>query len=317
MAELINQFFWSFSAAKDFETCPRRRYWAKYAAWGGWSAKAEPRSRAAYRLSKMESRFTLAGRVAEEAVRWMLQRQQEGCTVSSDDAYTTIARPRLNTAWKQSKEGAWRADPKRHVCLHEHYYPELTEIPESEWTADLRDRVKRCLEHAASFVLPRLAPVRAVDEVPLDAPDRNRRVEGFEWEGITVFAVPDYVYRQDGQWHIHDWKTGRPKPEHGDQLSIYGLWASCRHGVDADAIHVYLEYLADGKVASEPMSESRLTSAGEWILSSVADMAAYLENADWKRNVPRPKEEWDMTVDRAECARCPFYELCKPELESI
>ena len=47
MAELINTFSWSISARADFEECPRRRYLAKYAMWGGWNADAPELARAA------------------------------------------------------------------------------------------------------------------------------------------------------------------------------------------------------------------------------------------------------------------------------
>ncbi len=309
MAELINTFSWSFSAASDFEVCRRKRYWSKYAAWGGWDAKAPEIARTAYRLNKMDSRHTLQGRATEEAVRWVLGEKQAGRTRTVDEAYETAARPLLNGAWKQSKSGAWRADPKRNVCLHEHYYPELHPDLDPKWPEFLKEHVCLCVRNFMETVLPRLAEVRVEDEVTIE------KMESFELDGLTVYAIPDYVYRQNGDWHIHDWKAGRPHPDHMKQLAIYGLWAQVKHGVPAEQIKVYIEYLKEGRVAMEPVTAAMLDEARALIVESSMDMADYLRDGDARKNKPLPREEWDMTPDRRICARCTFYELCKPEFE--
>lgn len=309
MAELVNTFSWSFSAASDFEGCRRKRYWSKYAAWGGWDAHAPTTARTAYRLNKMESRHTLQGRGTEEAVCWMLRAYQAGRAPTADEAYDAAARPLLNAAWKQSKSGAWRADPKRNVCLHEHYYPELHPDLDPQWTQTLKEHVQTCVRKFVETVWPRLADVTPDDEVSVD------RLESFELDGLKVYAIPDYVVRQDAVWHIHDWKAGRPRPEHSKQLAVYGLWAHEKHGVAPDQIRVYIEYLKEGRVAMEQVTSEMLDEIRAFIAESSMDMADYLEEGDARRNKPRPREEWDMTADRATCARCNFYELCKPEFE--
>ncbi len=317
MADLKNRFSWSFSAAKDFDVCPRKRYWAKYAAWGGWSKDAAQVTRLAYRLSKMESRFTLMGQVIERAVRSMLQRHQEGSVLEPAQAYEDVVRPLLNTAWQESRRGAWKDDFRKHTCLHEHYYPQFVRGTEKELIEGIRERVQRCLTNFHEQVLPRLAHVRPENEVALDTPELNRKVEGFEWHGIQVYAVPDYVYQLDDTWHIHDWKTGRPDPSHRDQLEVYALWAHVKHKVPVERLNIYLEYLNDGYVVSEPITQESLDHIGEKIVSTATDMADYLEDGDVQRNQPRPKEEWDLAPDISECQRCAFYELCQPELENI
>lgn len=274
---------------------------------GGWSSAAPDRARRAYRLNKMDSRHTLQGRVTEEAVRWVLREAQAGRKRTVEEAYEAVARPALNAAWKSSKSGAWRDDPKRNVCLHEQYYPDLHAELDPAWPSALRDHVQRCIGHFIATVLPRLEGVTPADEVPLGAP------ESFEIEGVTIYAVPDYVYVRDGQWHIHDWKAGRPKPEHLKQLAIYALWAREKHGVAAEQIRVYVEYLSTGQVCMEPVTDQMMEEALAFIAESVADMADYLEDGDWRANRPLPQAEWDMTTEHQVCRRCNFYELCKPE----
>jgi hypothetical protein len=315
MAELKNTFSWSFSAAEDFEECRRKRYWSKYAAWNGWAERAPERARTAYRLNKMESRFSLQGRAVEMAVLWVLREGQAGRRVSADEAYQQIARPYLNKRWKESRDKVWRANPKAHCCLHEHYYPDLHQTPEKEWTAALSERVTRCIVHFIEKVLPRLEHVRPEQEVAIATPGQGGDPEYVEWNGVKIYAIPDYVYRVDEQWHIHDWKTGKPKIEHKDQLAIYGLWAHLKHGVAPERITVYLEYLNEGIVAGEALTAGRLEEVRAFIRNSIADMSDYLEDGDLKRNAPLPQPDWDLAPTRGPCRTCNFYELCRPEFD--
>ncbi len=291
----------------DFEICRRKRYWSKYAAWGGWKSGAPPPTRQAYLLNKLDSRHTLMGRATENGVRWALDEQQAGRAPTAEAAYEAAARPLLNRAWQDSKSGAWQQNPKNRIGLHEHYYPQLHPNLPGDWPAKLRAYVMRCVDNFIQTVLPRLRTVTPDQEVVLAAP------ESFSWEGLTIYAVPDYVYQQDGIWHIHDWKAGKPSAHHLKQLAVYALWAHTKHQVSPEAIRLYVEYLHEGRVAVETGSAALLDQARSFIQASAMDMADYLKEGDPQRNQPRPREEWDMTPERTVCRRCNFYELCAPE----
>jgi len=86
-----------------------------------------------------------------------------------------------------------------------------------------------------------------------------------------------------------------------------------KHGVPAEQLKVYIEYLKEGRVAMEPVTAEMLDEARALIVESSTDMADYLHDGDAQRNKPLPREEWDMTPDRRICARCNFHELCKQE----
>ncbi len=308
---LTNRFSWSYSAATAFETCPRKRYWSKYAAWGGWSPEAPKEARDAYRLGKMDSRFTLMGQVVEATIQWLLKEVQAGRQPSAETAYETVARPQLNEAWKASKSGRWREDPKRCICLHEHYYPALHAQLATDWPQQLKAAVMQCIEHFIADIMPRLKDVQPSDEVAVDP------LQAVEWEGLRVYAVPDYVFQREDEFCIIDWKAGQPNPSHAKQLAIYAWWARQVHGIAPERMRLNIAYLQTGQVVEEAGSEALIASAEDWIRTSAMDMAAYLKNGDLEANQPCAKEEWDMTPERSVCQRCNFYALCEPEFERL
>ena len=90
MAQLINTFSWSFSAAADFDECRRRRFWSKYAMWGGWAKSAPAISQKAYMLNKMDNRYSIMGKAVEDSIMWILRQNQNGKICSAQDAYEQL-----------------------------------------------------------------------------------------------------------------------------------------------------------------------------------------------------------------------------------
>ncbi len=314
MAELINTFSWSISARADFEECPRRRYLAKYAMWGGWKAEAPDLARAAYRLGKMENRFTLQGNAVERAAMWAFRQVQAGQAVTAAQAYETVAKPYLNQCWTDSKKKLWQTNPKKYCCLHEHYYPAHHHTPEAEMTARMIEQIMRCLTNFLEQVLPRLGKVRPEQEVQIAHADGGDP-ESFPFEAIKVYAIPDYAYREGDILHIHDWKAGSEKTAHRDQMIVYGLWANTKYNHTPEQIQVHLEYLAKGATQSMTLTGNDLEGARGLIRESVAAMAEYLVAGDIRKNQPLPQEDWEQSADLDTCRQCRFYELCKSELE--
>jgi CRISPR/Cas system-associated exonuclease Cas4 (RecB family) len=312
MAELENLFSWSHSAAKDFEECRRRRYYEKYAKWGGWNRQATPEQKTAYRLSKLSNRYQLLGDAVEKSVMWMIRANQRGQTPTAEEAFQTVARPLLRAKWDESTCGEWRAVPKK-CCLHEHYYPDLHAGVDRERVVEVGTLARTCLENFARLFLPRFAGISPADEVEI-ASVHDGAPEFFEVDGLRVYAIPDYVHREGPLWRIHDWKAGKPRPEHPRQVLVYALWAQRKHQVPPDRVRLHLEYLQVGESLEVPVAEADLTATLEGIRESMLDMREYLEDADPVANRPRPKEEWELADEPRVCTRCNFYELCKPEL---
>lgn len=317
MGKLKNEFSWSFSAANDFEQCQRKRYWGKYGKWGGWERQAGELQKKAYQLDKMDSLYTILGQAVEDAAMHMLRRHQRGEHCGVDEAYDKIAKPFMNTAWIDSKKEKWRDNPKRYTCLHEHYYKTLDTGQERALTERLVEQAKRCLGHFSERILPRLANVSRDMEIPVDTPGVGGDAEHFYCEDVKIYAIPDYVYRREGAIHIHDWKAGRRKESHLDQLAVYGLWADVKHRRDGEDICVYVEYLDEGEIVADVIGANEIERVKTRIETSVADMTEMLVDADRRRNQPLPMEEWELALDPAICRHCKFFELCRKELSDL
>ena len=313
MTELVNTFSWSISAAQDFAECRRRRYWSKYAMWNGWKEEASTIQRTAYRLNKMENRFNLRGNAVERAVIWIIRQTQEGKQVTVDNVYEAAARPFLNQCWLESKKKRWQDNPKKFCCLHEHYYPKHHHSSELDMTSRIADEIKLCISNFIQKSLPGLKGIKSEHEVSV-ATVTSGDPENFQFEGIKIYAIPDYVYRKNDEIHIHDWKSGKPNPFHVNQMAIYGLWAHLKHNIPPDKIQVHIEYLQSAHVQNIQFGESNLQAIRDVIHYSVSEMTEYLIDGDVRRNAPLPKEDWDLAANMDICKQCKFYELCAPEL---
>ncbi len=318
MGELKNTFSWSFSAAEDFEACRRRRYWSKYGMWGGWARNATPEQKTAYRLNKMDNRWGLMGQAAENAIMWVLKQHQQGTPVDAEAAWKTIARPFMTKKWNESTEGNWRSAPKQYCCLRGHYYKTLSGEEEKDAKRQLAAQIQNCIANFIEKVLPRIGTIEPNQEFQIATPEQGGDVEHFIYEGVKIYSIPDYAYKIGGEVHIHDWKAGKIKAgQHRLQLSLYALWAIVKYGATLDKIFLYVEYLNEGQVLPFQLTEADLKETKALMSDSVGEMTEYLVDGDREKNEPLPKEEWELTLDPANCRQCNFYELCKPELDAL
>jgi CRISPR/Cas system-associated exonuclease Cas4 (RecB family) len=263
----------------------------------------------------MDNIYSLQGQAAEETVMWILREAQAGRFVDTEQAYTRIAQPFLRRKWQESQEQLWKANAKRYCCLREHYYGIWDKETAHERTKTMADYTRTCITNFIERILSRLKDIKPEDEVLIAGPGQGGDPESFEMEGIKIYAIPDYVHREGTVMHIHDWKAGKVKASHQEQLALYGLWAHVKKGVAVDDVCCYVEYLATGQMAPVVFSQESMEQIIERISESVADMRGYLVDENLDTNKSLPKTEWELTADPRLCRMCNFYELCRPELE--
>ena len=315
MGELINTFTWSFSADEAFNTCRRKRYWGKYEMWNGWSKSAPEIKRKAYMMTKIQNRYSIQGVAAEDSIMWVLKEFQKGNTPTAEEAYEAVAKPYLNKCWKESRDQLWRSSPKKCCNLQEHYYG--SDDVSADWIKGTIETVKRCINNFIDQIYPRLSHVTIENEVHVDTVQNASEPEHFRYEGIKIYSIPDYVYKENGKLHIVDWKSGKMKPEHRYQLGIYGLWGCEVHGYKPEDIILSLEYLSLNERIELPFSDEYRQEILQVIGTSVGEMSEYLKDMDREKNIPIPREEWELAENTYVCKFCNFFELCKPELERV
>jgi hypothetical protein len=297
MAELRNEFTWSFSRRQTFEAC-RRRYWFRYYAfWGGWGRDAPELARKAYFFSKMGTVRMLLGSAVHETIADLLRALKSGREPTSP--YEQV-RVRMNEAWRASKEERWRAfGPKQAPPLFEHYYG--LPVPPEE-TARLREQAQRCVrgflesEVYRSIVRAGAASFRSIDAL-----------EVAELGGVPCFVAPDFAYDDAGTTWLLDWKTGSERDDHELQLLAYAEFARQKWRLDPARMRAADLMLDDGRAIEVKIDAGRLAGAAETIRASAAAMRAAL--ADPKGNVA-DRAALPPTTDARQCRRCSFREIC-------
>ncbi len=301
MSALANEFSWSHSRHESFQACLKRYYFAYYASWGGWDENAPARVRELYRLKRLSTRQQWAGHHAHQAIEFLLKNARR----DPSGEIAASAEPRqidlMRREFRDSRAGAYRADPVHVPGLFEHEYQ--LEISAEEWKATV-DRVAVAIrQFLAGDVW------QAIQEVPDDGFLAVERRAHFLLDGLKVYAVPDLVIRRGGQVIIYDWKTGvAPLAEHRTQLGVYALlaldrWTAAPGEIEAVAYNPILD-----RREAFAYSADDLETLREFVRDSADEMLFPLENPE--SNDAGDGANFDCADDEAPCKTCPFLRAC-------
>ncbi|HXF06763.1 MAG TPA: PD-(D/E)XK nuclease family protein [Blastocatellia bacterium] len=298
MTELKNEFSWSVSRHRAFETCRRLYFLHHYAHWGGWEYGADEQAKKCYLFTKMHTLDSWAGDIIHRTIAAALKRLWQGQSPNLD-AMKQQAIKHLRDGWTQSKERLWEQNPKKFVNLFEHYY--RIEIS-PERTAELKARVLACLENFWNS--PVLRFIRSVDRSGWKAIEQLTR---FRLGEIPIWIKIDFALLDQGHLFIYDWKSGREDEEDRKQLVCYALYAVDQWGIPPDRITIVPFYLRENAVREYTLTAEEIINTKEEIFQSAAEMLALLD--DPRENRGRI-ENFPMTTDRRKCERCFFQEIC-------
>lgn len=297
MADLVNEFSWSFSRQQVFEACRRRYYYRYYQFWGGWDRRAPEPVRLAYVFSKMQSLPMLIGIAVHETLENLLKSQQRGRPLGNP---VDLMRARLNQTWQDSRRERWReVGAKRCPPLFEHYYE--VEVSK-ERLQELRDKaiacIQRFLESDLYATIQRcgVSSWRSIEELAILPLGEDR-----------CFVSPDFAFDRDEETWLLDWKTGRPRASMKLQLLSYALFARERWDVPVGRLRAFDCFLAEGQLDEIEITEASLAEAEREIRDQITAMKATL--ADPAANEAR-KEDMPPTTDGNECRRCFFRAIC-------
>lgn len=306
MAELSNDFAFSWSRHKMFYECPRKLYWQYYGSWNGWEAEAPRNAQLAYRLKNIKNLTMLVGETFHEELAEILRRRGAAPTAVPVNQLKADMERRLIKRLRESRNSDWEryGDPKHYTILFEDYYQSgVNEQTESEALASLH----RCVEGLGAEPFGRR--VFAVKKEQLRYIDPKTVAEKrVSVDGLVLYASPDLVVEDEhGGLHIVDWKTGRPYKPNLAQLAVYGIFVKEKFGTPLERLTAHLIYLSAGTREKHNVVEG-VEEARRAISTYVEDVRERLTDA--AANVAGDIERFPMTEKKSLCRTCNFRELC-------
>lgn len=300
---LVNEFAWSLSRDAVAERCMREYWYAYFCAWGGWERKASEESRTAYHVKKLDNRWSLPGKVAHAAIdRWVLS-FRSGAPISNAHIIEG-ALEELRNHYRASKRGDYMHS--KAPGFIEHYLEQS--VAKSEWVemgAKLEEGMRNFFADFAIGLAPKLGSLL-----------RFEKFSKLDVEGTPVFAVPDFVLGDvtdflDALALVIDWKFGRPRDSHVDQLVLYTMFVSQRTGIPEEKIAGVDRYLTEGSSKTIMPGWDGFATKREELVTRIKSRHEQIKSLmDGPETAPR--EAFPLTSDEKHCVSCRFRRLCKP-----
>ena len=239
--------------------------------------------------------------MVHDVIETVLHDLKWGRLVTVDELHKR-ARERMVRQWRESKSKEWEFDPKHRSNLFEHYYGDGSIDRRS---VEVRDKINRCLENfRRSATYAQLQKIGKTDWVAVE------ELERFPVDGSPVWVKIDCSFRDPdtGRLILVDWKTGKKRPEHRQQLECYALHAvRTMEGIEAEDIVLRPIYLDTGDEMDLVVSQDDLDALEAKIVGSMGDMRSAL--SDVEGNVAEI-DNFPMVKDQRPCRWCNFRELC-------
>jgi hypothetical protein len=299
MADLRNEFSWSFTRHKTWVECRRQYYWNYYGYWNGWSDNAPDEARLAYRLKKMQSLPMWLGDLVHRMIERILGdlRNRE---LNRIDRYQEQARDIMNRQWLQSVERKWMWKPKYNLNLFEHYYG--LEVTKEDRLA-ARDKVFACLAHFFD------SPIfEALSALPPGGWKSLEVLEKFPVGDLPVFVKIDCATQDDSLLRIYDWKTGKATEDTQTQLACYALFARQVWNIPLERQRLVSFYLEPSEIRELAPTVESLIETKDFILRSMEEMTGTLDGPIGENRLSI--DACPMTDRKFRCRRCFFREIC-------
>ena len=302
---LTNDFSWSKSRHEKLQECQRAYYLHYYASWGGWDKAASEDARQLYILKKLSNRFTWAGSLVHQSIKETLTDLRFGRPVDANNVVEWAHR-RMQRDYRTSRARTyWQEKGRREFTgLVEHEYAEP--VTNADWKSSW-ESVKAALEWFLRS--PWLDKARSLGRDQWIEVDESFETANFSLEGLKVFAIPDFAYRdQDGTPWVVDWKTGKAREGYDAQVLGYALYVAQRYHFPVEQVKAVLVYLNEGKEQEVQVDLSQVEGFLTLFRESVARMRSLLH--DVAENRPRGQDAFPMQEDVSRCARCVFRRAC-------
>jgi hypothetical protein len=300
---LKNEFQWSVSAQRGFNSCKRAFYYDKYGSWGAWEFNASDEVKKVDMLKNLKTEHLWVGQVIHESVRQALIKARAKMHIDPDALVEAMMKS-LRTDYNNSKQGHYKVKRKTCGLLH-HEYNLL--VSETELEA-LYARAGGCLRNFLNSELFKelmAAPAKEFMFIDEDKPQQ------FSFEGNKISLKLDFVRVKQEGLQIYDWKTGLH--ENGEdertQLGVYALFVLQRFNVPLEKIRAYIFNLNKNTPEQVVLTEQDLERCRALMRAGISEMKSLLDNPEEnKASIEKyPKNE-------RECVRgsqiCKYKKLC-------
>jgi CRISPR/Cas system-associated exonuclease Cas4 (RecB family) len=301
MSAIKNEFSWSVTRDRVFQTCPRQYYFNYYGYWDGWEIEAPERTRQIYILKNLKNRYMWTGSKVHDCIKHTLTNLQRGISVLDVDQIISITLNQMRKEFRSSREKRYLTHPKT-CALFEHEYE--VPISNSDWkkTANNMEQCLRNFYTSETFDMLKVLPRTMWLEV--------ENFSSFYLNKKKIWAILDCSFRtEDGGVTIIDWKTGRSMSNDVSmQLSCYAMYAMDKWGVEPENVKLIEYNLLANQGAEFNVSGAEIENTKAYISGSIADMQSLL--IDVGGNVPKEEEAFSKVQDERTRTGCNFRKVC-------
>ncbi len=267
MSKFQNEFSWSPSRHRMFESCKRQYYFNYYGSWGGWNKDADAQTQLLYRLKKITTVPQLVGTVVHDAINNVLKALKLGRD-TLPFAVETYAQNLFGQHLQESKEHLWRYSASRYTNLFEHYYNEpFSETDQINSANHISTSLKAFF---ASNAYATLQSARPEDYLTIE------KLSDFTLASTKIWVVLDVAIRRDKSVYVFDWKTGRERQADRHQLAVYALYATAQWSVALSDLQLRDIYLQTNTERTLDLSSDDLDQTRIFVTESVQKMRALL-----------------------------------------
>jgi len=301
MIEFKNEFSWSFSRHRKFNTCKRQYYFHYYGSWGGWKKSADEFPQKLFLLKNMTTLPMLAGEVTHKIISVVLEALKEGREMLVENAETEVIQL-FKKAWRESKNGEWKTSPKAKANLFEHYYDQNPTDDELLEIKDVMIESIRGFYLSDSFAfIKTLSPREWLTKEDFDS---------FDFFGTRVWVKLDFAVKHGKRLNIYDWKTGKKISEDETQLAVYALYALSKWGIELNNIRLFDIYLKKQLPVKVKVNDVLINNAKDVMVQSMGEMRELLDDEFENR---ASIDNFPMVENSAFCKRCFFKKICYPD----
>ena len=301
MSNFQNEFSWSPSRHRMFESCKRQYYFNYYGSWGGWNKDADAQAQLLYRLKKITTVPQLVGTVVHDAISNVLKALKLGRDIHPF-AVETYAQNLFHQHLQESRDHLWRYSASQYTNLFEHYYNES--FTETDRTNSANHISTSLNAFFASNAYATLQSAHPEDYLTIE------ELADFTLVDTKIWVVLDIAIRRGELVYIFDWKTGRERQADRHQLAVYALYATSQWGVALPDLQLQDIYLQTNTERTLDLSPDDLDQTRIFVTESVQKMRALLD--DPEQNTAQ-QDAFPMTTNTHLCTTCPFKAACYPD----